>query len=74
MPDKVGLPTEKLCSNQRYSIHHVVKIICCDDAGENKTLEMHCVQKQLGINFEYTSPGTPQYNCDVERKFATLYR
>jgi hypothetical protein len=31
-------------------------------------------QKQgLGIQFEYTGPGTPQFNGQVERKFATLY-
>jgi hypothetical protein len=50
-----------------------VKTIRCDDAGENKALENRCIQEQLGIDFEYTGPGTPQFNGRVERKFATLY-
>jgi hypothetical protein len=47
--------------------------IPCDDAGKNKALEKLCIQEQLGINFEYTRPGKPQFNVGVERKFATLY-
>ena len=27
----------------------------------------------LNVDFEYTSPGTPQYNGRVKRKFETLY-
>jgi hypothetical protein len=50
-----------------------MKTIQCDDDGENKELENRCIQEQLGINFEYTGPGTPQFNGRVERKFATLY-
>ena len=41
--------------------------------GENKSFEKLCESKGLGINFEYTGPGSPQYNGRVERKFATLY-
>jgi hypothetical protein len=59
--------------DQQYLITHIVKIIRCDDAGENKALENQCIQAQLGIDFEYTGPGTPQFNGRVERKFATLY-
>jgi hypothetical protein len=73
MPDKVVLLIKKLRSDQRYPIRHVVKTIRCDDAGENKVLETLCIKEQLGIHFEYTGPGTPQYNGRVERKFATLY-
>jgi hypothetical protein len=51
----------------------VVKYIRCDDAGENRALEKACIKAGLGIQFEYTSPGTPQRNGRVERKFATLY-
>jgi hypothetical protein len=50
-----------------------VKAIRCDDAGENKALEKRCIQEQLGIDFEYTGPGTPQFNGQVKRYFATLY-
>jgi hypothetical protein len=72
MLEKVVLLIKKLRSDQRYSINHVVKIIRCNDAGENKVLETLCIKEQLGIHFEYTGPGTPQYNGRVERKFATL--
>ncbi len=50
-----------------------VKYIRCDNAGENKVLEKECQTQGLGIQFEYTAPGTPQHNGRVERKFATLY-
>jgi transposase InsO family protein len=49
------------------------KKIRCDNAGENNTLEKLCEREELGIQFEYTSPGSPQYNGKVEQKFATLY-
>jgi hypothetical protein len=44
-----------------------------DNAGENKALEKECQAQGLGIQFEYTAPGTPQHNGRVELKFATLY-
>jgi hypothetical protein len=31
------------------------------------------MKQQLNIQFEYLSPGTPQFNGIVEQKFATLY-
>ena len=36
-------------------------------------LQSECNRKELGINFEYTAPYTPQHNGVVERKFQTLY-
>jgi hypothetical protein len=50
-----------------------VKYIRCDNAGENKATDTACAKEGLGIQFEYTAPGTPQQNGRVERKFATLY-
>ena len=50
-----------------------VKYIRCDDAGENHKFEQEAKQEGLGLQFEYTGPGTPQRNAKVERKFATLY-
>jgi hypothetical protein len=47
-----------------------VKYIRCDNAGENGSLERECAKQGLGIQFEYTGPGTPQFNGRVERKFA----
>jgi len=50
-----------------------VKFIRCNNGGENIKLEQTCREEGLGIKFEFTSPGSPQYNGRVERKFATLY-
>ena len=49
-----------------------VKIIRCDNAGENKVLERESDKKELGIIFAYTAPGTPQENGVVERAFVTV--
>ena len=38
----------------------------------NQALEDECIEKDLGIIFEYTAPGTPQQNRVVERAFATM--
>ena len=50
-----------------------VKIVRCDNAGENKKMEEACAKMGLATKFEYTAVGTPQQNGRVERKFATLY-
>ena len=49
-----------------------VKIIICDNVGENKVLEREFDKNELGIIFEYTAPGTPQQNGVVERAFVTV--
>ena len=49
-----------------------VKIIRCDNAGENKVLERESDKHELGIIFEYTAPGTQQQNGMVERAFVTV--
>ena len=49
-----------------------VKIIRCDNAGENKVLERESDKNELGIIFEYTAPGTPHQNGVVERAFVTV--
>ena len=49
-----------------------VKIIRCDNAGENQVLETESEENELGIIFEYTAPGTPQQNGVVERAFVTV--
>jgi hypothetical protein len=53
--------------------HIQVKYIRCDNAGENKSFDKENILANLNLTFEYTSPGSPQYNGKVERKFATLY-
>ena len=50
-----------------------IKRVRCDNAGENTTFEEECINHNMRIKFEYTSPGTPQQNGRIERKFATLY-
>ena len=48
------------------------KIIRCDNAGENKVLERESDKNELEIIFEYTVPGAPQQNGEVERAFVTV--
>ena len=48
-------------------------IIRCDNAGENIVLPDAMIANGLKIKWEFTPPGTPQYNGVVERKFKTLY-
>jgi len=50
-----------------------VKVIRCDNAGENISLKQKCEALGLGINFEFTARNTPQQNGRIERKFVTLY-
>ena len=50
-----------------------VQRLRCDNTGENQAFKKACNQEGLGIDFEYTAPGTPQQNGCVERKFATLF-
>ena len=49
-----------------------MKIIRCDNAGENKVLERESDKNELGIIFEYTARETPQHNGVVERAFVTV--
>ena len=49
-----------------------VKIIRCDNVGENKFLGRESDKNELGIIFEYTAPGAPQQNGVVERAFVTV--
>ena len=59
----------KLLHNQDIHIRH----IRCDNAEENKSLELACLENEFNISFEYTPRDTPQHNGVVERKYATLY-
>ena len=52
---------------------HKVKYLRLDNEVENWDLENKCLHHLLGINFEYTTPNTPQFNGVVERKFQSLY-
>ena len=50
-----------------------MKIVRCDNAGENLALQRVCEKECLGVSFELTAPGTPQQNGKVDQKVATLY-
>jgi Reverse transcriptase (RNA-dependent DNA polymerase) len=52
---------------------HRIKYMRCDNSGENVKLSEQCQQQGLGIQFEFSAPGTPQQNGVVERAFATLF-
>ena len=49
-----------------------VKNIRLDNSGENRSLQKECEKQNLGIIFEFTTPGTPQQNSVAERKIPTL--
>ena len=48
---------------QNYKI--IVKCVRCDNSGENNTLKTQCIRENLGVRFEYTTPGTPptEWSC-----------
>ena len=49
-----------------------VKIIRCDNAGENKVVERESDKNELAILLEYTGPGAPQQNGVVERAYVAV--
>jgi hypothetical protein len=57
----------------RNNYSKTIKVIRCDNAGESMALATTCKREGLGINFEFTAPGTHQHNGVVERAFATLF-
>jgi hypothetical protein len=50
-----------------------VRCIWCDNAGENRSLQVAAHNTGIRIVYEYTYPGTPQQMGRAERKFAVLY-
>jgi transposase InsO family protein len=48
-----------------------VKTIRLNNSGENMKLRDNT--RHMNINYEFTSPNTPQQNGRVERKFSILY-
>ena len=50
-----------------------MKIIRCDNAGENMILKRKSEELGMGLTIEFTARYTPQQNGRIERKFATLY-
>jgi len=58
---------KELCHMYGIKIEH----IRCDNAGDHALKDL-CIEKDLGIIFEYTALGTPQQNGVVKRAFATM--
>ena len=56
--------------SKKYKIE--IKRIRLDNSGENRSLQKECDKANLGIIFEFTSPGTPQQNSVAERRIPTL--
>ena len=49
------------------------KWIRSDNAGENESIRQCCLNENISIKIENTSPHTPQQNCVVESGFRTLW-
>ena len=62
-----------LVKNLKIKFNLQVQCLHCDNAGENQAFKRACKPEGLGINFEYTAPGTPKQNGCIEHKFATLF-
>jgi hypothetical protein len=74
LPKQMMELIRKLRTFQQIDIEHVCcENVRCNDAKENKAFQKLCEKDALAINFEYTGPGSLQYNDVVERKFAALY-
>ena len=55
---------------KKYKIE--IKRIRLDNSGENRSQQKECDKQNLGIIFEFTTPGTPQQNSIAERRIPTL--
>ena len=62
-----------LINNLKTKYNLQIQCLHCDNAGENQAFDQTCDQEGLGIDFEYTAPGTPQQNGRVKHKFASLF-
>jgi transposase InsO family protein len=50
-----------------------VKRIHFDNSGDSKSFHQVNINSEFNIKFEFTAPGTPQQNGNMERAFATLF-
>ena len=63
----VVIPIWIIGLNNKFGI--VMEKIILDNSGENRSLQKECDKLNLGIIFEFTTPGTPQQNSIAERKY-----
>ena len=62
-----------LVNNLKNKFNLQVQRLHCENAGKNRGFKRTCKQEELGIDFEYTAPGTPQQNGCIKCKFAMLF-
>ena len=62
-----------LVKNLKSKYNIQVQYLCYDNTGENVDFEKACKQEGMGMEFEFTTPGTPQWNGQVKWKFTTLF-
>ena len=55
-----------LINNLKNKYNLQVQYLCCNNTGENVAFKKACKQEGLGVDFEYTAPGMPQLNEQVE--------
>jgi len=60
---------KELKSKQSVIVHK----IRCDNSGENVAFKSQVKEEVLGLIFEFTARQTPQQNCRVKCKYATLF-
>ena len=47
-----------LIKNLKYKYNLQVQYLHCDNAGENVVFKRPCKQEGLGVDFDYTAPGS----------------
>jgi hypothetical protein len=58
MPNKITGLIKQLKTKYKYE----VKLLHCDNAGENKSTKKLCDKLGFAVDFEFTAPDTPQQN------------
>ena len=71
--DELKINMKKFILMMKHKENIKITKIRMDNAGENLDFKAMAELEFPWIKFEMTSPGTPQQNGKVERKFATLF-
>ena len=61
-----------LIKNVKTKYNIQVQDLHCDNTDESIAFKNACKQEELGMEFEFTAPGTPQQNSPV-KQFTTLF-
>jgi len=73
MKDQMSKAMISLIQELKDSENIIVKMIQCNNLGENITFQAAAKEEGLGLHFEFTAHQTPQQNGHIECKFATLF-